>query len=101
MGNNASHELWRSYAETCADIIDGVHESLDNLKEYLHIDINAVALCTDMVQHYVNKLEPRKNVQAETPPELQVVLSLLNKVNNDIEIISDIIDEDIKALRTE
>lgn len=94
--------LWRSVAETYFEGITGAYESLCTLdRNYLSIDINSLTLCSEMLRNYTDRLECRKGVAPEIPNEIQVALSLLDKLTADMNIIRDVVAENIKRLYTE
>lgn len=95
-------EFYKSLAETYYEGLTGAYESLSTLdNNYLSIDEKSLTLCSEMLRNYTDKLECRKGAAPEIPDELQVVMSLLDKLTTDMNIIRDIIADDIKLLRTE
>ena len=94
-------DMWKASAETYCSAITGVHDSLSALsKDYLSIDKNSLTMCSDMLGNYIDKLECRKGVSPVIPSELQVIMSLLDKLTADMDTIRDVIEDDIKTLST-
>lgn len=80
-------------------VIGWVIESLNNLNRYeMNIDTQSVTLCIDILQQYADRLECKKGVAPVVPPEIESVISLLNKVSKDMDIIRDVIQDDLKVL---
>lgn len=103
MENNLQVQLdtWKSSAETYYNAMASVCESLSALDDnYLSIDKNSLTMCSDMLRNYIDKLECRKGVSPVIPPELQVIMSLLDKLTVDMDVIRDVIEDDIKTLST-
>ena len=95
-------DVWKTTAETYYNAITGVRESLTALdKDYLSIDRNALTMCSDMLRNYIDKLECRKDVAPVVPPELQVVISLLDKLTVDMDIVRDAVADYLRVLSTE
>ena len=104
MENNLQVQLdiWKSSAETYYNAMASVCESLSALDDdYLSIDKNSLTMCSDMLRNYINKLECRKGVSPVIPPELQVIMSLLDKLTVDMVVIREVIADDIKVLTPE
>jgi len=95
-------EYWKSLAETYYKGMTNSYESLSALdKDYLSIDKNSLLLCGDMLRNYTDKLTCNKDEQPDIPKELQVIMSLLDKLTSDIDIIRDIVADNMKVLYTE
>ena len=95
-------EFWQSVAEMYYKSIVNSYDSLCELdKNYLSIDMSSLLLCSDMLRNYTDKLECKKGVTPEIPHEIQVVMSLLDKLTKDMNIIRDIVTDNIKTLYTE
>ena len=100
--NQVLLDIWKSSAETYFNAITDVRESLSALdKDYLSIDRNALTMCGEMLRNYIDKLECRKDVAPVVPPELQVVLSLLDKLTVDMDIVRDAVADYMKVLHAE
>ena len=92
-------DIWKSTAETYYNAMTSVCESLSALEDdYLSIDRNALTMCDDMLRNYVSKLECRKGVSPVIPPELQVIMSILDKLKTDMDVIREVIEDDVKSL---
>lgn len=95
-------EYWKALAETYYNEMTSICESLSALdKDYLSIDKNSLLLCGEMLRNYTNKLSCKKDEQPEIPRELQVIMSLLDKLTNDMDIIRDVVADNMKVLYTE
>lgn len=92
-------DIWKFTAETYYNAMTGVCESLSALDDdYLSIDKNSLTMCREMLSNYIGKLECRKGVSPEIPPELQVIMSLLDKLITDMDVIREVIADDVKSL---
>ena len=79
--------------------VSWVVESLERLRQqYIDIDIDSVDLCIKLLRGYAEKLEPRKDVAPEYPPEIDAVIMLLNKVSTDLDVIREIVIQDTGEL---
>lgn len=95
-------DIWKSASETYYNAMSSVCESLSALDDdYLSIGKNSLTMCSDMLSNYINKLECRKGVSPVIPPELQVIMSLLDKLTVDMDVIREVIADDIKVLTPE
>lgn len=76
------------------DTIIRVEESLNQLRqEYIDIDMRSIDLCVKLLRVYADKLEC-----PDIPPDIQAVIWLLNKVNNDYDVINETVLNSISIL---
>lgn len=94
--------FWKEAAEMYYKPLAAAHDSLSALdKDYLSMYRNSLTMCADLLRAYTDKLECRQGVAPEIPRELNVLMSLIDKLTIDMDVIRDIVADNIKTLHTD